>query len=779
MDIVVPDLGDFKDVEIIEIHVEVGTRVALEDALITVESDKASLDIPAPASGIIRALSIAIGDKINQGDQIAVLDVADGTGDAPVRADQPAGEQEPSTTRTPAPTPVEPIAAGSAEASSSLAVKVPDIGDFKDVEIIEIHVEVGARVALEDALITVESDKASLDIPAPASGIIRALSIAIGDKINQGDQIAVLDVADGAGDAPVRADQPAGEQEPSTTRTPAPTPVEPIAVGSAEASSSLAVKVPDIGDFKDVEIIEIHVEVGARVALEDALITVESDKASLDIPAPASGIIRALSITIGDKINQGDQIAVLDVADGAGDAPVRAEQPASEHEPSIVSTLVQAAVEPFAAAATAASSFFTVKVPDLGDFSNVEIIDVAVRVGTSVSLEDPLLTLETDKAATDIPSPRAGIVSELLVQSGVRVSAGTPIAVLEVEASSEATTTANKLPAKPENLIPPPLESIDDNLLPMPGHKDRKRKPHASPAVRKIASECGADLGQVTGTGPHARILKGDLLKFIKARMKATASTPILTGFSYPIPNAEAIDFSAYGPIEERKLPRIKKISAPVLHRNWLHIPHITLFDEVDITELEAYRKEHSEGAKKRGFSLSILAFLAKACAATLALHTSFNSSLAPGGASLIIKKYCHIGFAVDTAAGLVVPVVRDVASKSLMALAEEIAALAKRARKGGLSPREMSGGCFTISSLGGISGTNFTQIVNYPEAAILGVSRARLQPFWDGSSFVPRLFVPLALSFDHRIVDGAEGARFFSTLASELKDFRSFALSA
>lgn len=532
--------------------------------------------------------------------------------------------------------------------------------------------------------------------------------------------------------------------------------------------------IPDLGDFKEVEVIEIHIAAGQPIEIEDALITVESDKASIEVPSTVNCIIKDVRVELGDKVKSGDAIASVELlpdqdAAPAGqnkDSPPRAEQQENT---------------------SAADTVVTVKIPDIGDFSEIEIIDVAVKPGDLVEIESNLLTLESDKAILEVPSPHAGTVKSVLVKIGDKVSMGTDIVTLSVQdqetpQAPPAAAPEKKQPVRDREQAAPALQKPTPPAAaprpePAPKRDPAMLKPHASPSVRKLAREFGADLSVLNGTGPKGRILKEDVRLHIKTRMESASSGGGISGFGYELPPPPEIDFSEFGPVETEKLSRIKQISGPVLHRNWLNIPHVTQADEADVTDLEDFRKQHAPDAKKRGFSLSPLAFLVKACSVALMKYPKFNSSLSADCKSLIIKKYYHVGIAVDTAAGLVVPVVRNAYTKSVMQIAQEMGDISAKAREGKLGPRDMRGGTFTISSLGGIGGTGFTPIINFPESAILGVSRSRIKPVWDGEKFQPRLLMPLSLSYDHRIIDGAEGARFITYLAFLLADIRNVLL--
>ena len=515
------------------------------------------------------------------------------------------------------------------------------------------------------------------------------------------------------------------------------------------------IRVPDIGDFKEVPIIEIQVKPGERIAAEAPLITLESDKASMEVPSPAAGVVKSLAVKIGDKVSEGTPILMLEV-DGAG----------------VASEPVKPAVSAPPAATSAPAGVAEVRVPDIGDFKDVPIIEIMVKPGDSIAPEQPLVTLESDKASMDVPSPLAGVVAELKVKVGDRVSEGSAILTLVTDAAAAAAplrraqTAAAAAPALPTPpsvpAAPPAAPSTPDTSFDIP---------YAGPSVRKRARERGIDLRQVKGSGPRGRILPADVDAFAKAptpaaRPSAPAGTAGLDLLPWP-----KVDFAKFGPVESKPLSRIKKISAANLHRNWVMIPHVTSHEEADITELEEFRARLNKEIEKSGVRVSMLAFMIKAAVAALKKFPDFNSSLE--GDNLIVKKYFHIGFAADTPQGLVVPVIRDADKKGVIDIAKDMADLARLARDGKLKPDQMQGGTFTISSLGGIGGTYFTPIINAPEVAIMGACRSFHKMVWDGKQAVPRLIQPLSLSWDHRVIDGAGAARFNVYFASLLADMR------
>jgi len=539
--------------------------------------------------------------------------------------------------------------------------------------------------------------------------------------------------------------------------------------------------VPDIGDFKDVGVIEVLVKPGDIVRPEQSLVTLESDKATMEIPSPAAGEVKDIRIRVGDKVSQGALILILE--ESSGTAPVAAPAPPAAPAPAKAASSAPAAPAPGRAAGGATE----VKVPDIGDFKGVEVIEILVKPGDRVTPEQSLITLESDKATMEIPSPAAGVVQDILVKVGDKVAEGVPILRLAageagVAPSAPAAPGAGPPPAPistatPAALVPAPAAAAArEPEAPAGPESDSALKPHASPSVRKFARELGVDLAKLAGTGPKGRILHADVQAFVKGAMSGVAMPGVTEaartdGAALGLLPWPQVDFARFGPIETQPLSRIKKLAGANLHRNWVMIPHVTNHEAADITELEAFRVQLNKEGEKSGVKVTMLAFLIKAVVAALQKFPEFNASL--DGEKLVLKKYFHIGFAADTPHGLVVPVIRDADRKGVLDLAKETAELAKLAREGKLKAADMQGGCFSISSLGGIGGTSFTPIINAPEVAILGVCRAATTPVWDGQAFVPRLILPLSLSYDHRVIDGALGARFNSYLAQLLADFR------
>jgi len=551
------------------------------------------------------------------------------------------------------------------------------------------------------------------------------------------------------------------------------------------------VVVPDIGDFKDVEVIEVLVNPGDSVNQEQSLITLETDKATMEIPSPARGVVKELKIRRGDKVSKGSVILKLEEA--AGEAAVAA-SPALAASPAVAPSVQAAAPAPApvavapavpAAGAPAPRAGRTplaippapetrrIVVPDIGDFKDVEVIELLVKSGERVKKEQSLITLESDKATMEIPSPEDGVVKELLLKSGDRVSRGSVIMLLVPDAPESA-------PAAQPEPAPAPKPASLSVVRPQPAAPVMQEaaegvlKPHASPSVRKFARELGVDLSRVPGKGPKGRVLHEDVQQFVKdALVVADSAGAMRLGAGMDLAPWPEVDFAKFGPVETAPLSRIQRISGPALHRNWVSIPHVSQFDEADVTDLEAFRKAQSAAVEKEGVKLTMLAFLVKACVASLKAFPQFNASLAPGNESIVLKKYFHIGVAVDTPEGLVVPVLRDADRKGIVEIARELAELSRRTRERKIKAADLQGGSFSISSLGGIGGTAFTPIINAPEVAILGVSRATMKPVWNGSEFAPRLMLPLSLSYDHRVIDGASGARFITHLAGVLADLR------
>ncbi|HGW5831378.1 TPA: pyruvate dehydrogenase complex dihydrolipoyllysine-residue acetyltransferase [Proteus mirabilis] len=618
----------------------------------------------------------------------------------------------------------------------SIEIKVPDIG-ADEVEVTEVMVKVGDRIEEEQSLITVEGDKASMEVPSPQAGIVKEIKIAVGDKVETGSLIMIFDTEEGA-------------QAPAQEAAPAPSAAAPA------ASELKEVHVPDIGG-DEVEVTEVMVNVGDTISEEQSLITVEGDKASMEVPAPFAGVVKEIKIAVGDKVSTGSLIMVFEVA-GSAPAP-SASAPAP------------------AASAPAASAIKDVNVPDIGG-DEVEVTEVMVKVGDTIAEEQSLITVEGDKASMEVPAPFAGVVKEIKIAVGDKVKTGSLIMTFEVAgaapaaqapaapAASTSAAPAPSAPAKAPASAPAAKEEFVEN----------EAYVHATPVIRRLAREFGVNLAKVKGTGRKGRILREDVQSYVKELIKRAESAPANAGGGLPgmLPWPK-VDFSKFGEIEEVELSRIQKISGANLSRNWVMIPHVNLFDESDITEVEEFRKQQNKEAEKKKLDVKItpLVFVMKAAAKALADMPRFNSSISEDGQKLILKKYINIGIAVDTPNGLVVPVFKDVNKKGILELSYELAEVSKKARAGKLTASDMQGGCFTISSLGGIGTTGFAPIVNAPEVAIMGLSRSSMKPVWNGKEFVPRLMLPMSLSFDHRVIDGADGARFITLINQYMSDLR------
>lgn len=672
---------------------------------------------------------------------------------------------------------------------SSEIIKVPDIGGSSDVEIIEVTVAVGDVISAEDTMITLESDKASMDVPAPKGGKVVKILVKEGDTVSEGDDILELE-AEGESDAPAEeASEPAEEapktdapkQEASKEEAPQQAAPQKAAAGGTQ---TVDIVVPDLGDSEAVPIIEMGVSEGDEVDAEDALITLESDKASMDVPSPHKGKIVKLTVKEGDSVASGDVIGQMEIAGEGGESGSSNDAASTESAPAEQASEEQAAEAPAEEEQTSGEpQRKELRVPDISGSDGVPIIEMGVAVGDEVSEEDALITLESDKATMDVPSPYAGKIVELSVKEGDTVSEGDLIGYIEVAGAAPAPKAAKaEAPAAPKAAeakkpTPTPAETPSPEAQMAAQKPSKGAKSHAGPAVRLLAREFGVDLADVTPSGPKGRVVKEDVQAYVKQVMKKAKSAPAASAAQATggagIPQVPDQDFSQFGEIEESKMGRLMKAGATNLHRSWLNVPHVTQFDEADITELEAFRKSMKAEAEAAGAKLTPLPFMIKAAAHALAKYPQFNVSLKSDGETLVHKKYVHIGIAVDTPDGLMVPVIRNADQKSLLDLARESVELAKKAQTKKLKREEMTGGCFTISSLGSIGGTAFTPIVNTPEVAILGVSKAQMKPVWDGAAFQPRLMMPLSLSYDHRAVNGADAARFTAYLAQVLTDVR------
>ena len=653
----------------------------------------------------------------------------------------------------------------------SIEIKVPDIGG-DEVEVTEILVAVGDVVEVDQALLTVEGDKASMEVPADTAGTVKEIKVSVGDNVATGSLVFIFEgesegeSADKSASAD-KSDSAAEQKAPATDAKPAP---------AASGSAAKDVTLPDIGD-DEVEVTEILVAVGDSVSEDQSILSVEGDKASMEVPAPFAGTVKEIKVATGDTVKTGSLVFVFEVAGSESAAPAAESTPAE----------TKAAP---AAEQSSASSTKEVNVPDIGG-DEVEVTEILVAVGDSVTEDQSLLNVEGDKAAMELPAPFAGTVKEIKVATGDKVSTGSLIFVFEVAGGAPAAAAkpeAEKSAPAAKSEKPAPKAETATQSAPAASNEsfaDNSAYAHASPVVRRLAREFGINLANVKGSGRKNRVVKDDVQNYVKNLVKQVESGQLSAGKGnaggselglIPWPK---VDFAKFGEIEEKKLSRIQKLSGKNLHRNWVQIPHVTQFDEADITSLEEFRKEQNalNEKKKLGVKITPLVFVMKAAAKALAEFPTINSSLSNDGESLILKKYINIGVAVDTPNGLVVPVFKDVDKKGIIELSRELMEVSAKARDGKLTSADMQGGCFTISSLGGIGGTAFTPIVNAPEVAILGVSKSEMKPKWNGKEFEPKLMVPLSMSYDHRVIDGALAARFTVTLASYMSDIRQLAM--
>ena len=618
-------------------------------------------------------------------------------------------------------------------------IQIPDIGS-DEVTVTEVMVKVGETITADQSIINVEGDKASMEVPAPEAGVVKEILVKVGDKVTTGTPMLVLDSADAApAQAPVAA--PAPTAAPATAQV-------------------IDVNVPDIGG-DEVNVTDVMVKVGDRVEVDQSIINVEGDKASMEVPAPVAGIVKEIIIKAGDKVSTGTLIMRFEVA---GSAPAAA--------PTASTPVV-------APAAPVAGGVKDVNIPDIGS-DEVNVTEIMVKVGDTITEEQSLITVEGDKASMEVPAPFAGVVKEILVKSGDKVSTGTLIMRFEVAGSASVAAPAPQAAAPAPTATPAVAPSALAATASDADVTGAKSYAHATPVIRRLAREFGVNLDKVKGTGRKGRILKEDVQAYVKAAVKALESgaasaTGAANGAGLGLLPWPKVDFSKFGEIEEVELSRINKISGANLHRNWVMIPHVTHFDKADITDLEAFRKEQNALAEKQklGVKITPVVFIMKAVAKALETFPRFNSSITEDAQRLILKKYINIGVAVDTPNGLVVPVFKDVNKKGIIELSRELAEVSKKARDGKLTASDMQGGCFTISSIGGLGTTHFAPIVNAPEVAILGVSKSSMEPVWNGKDFAPRLILPISLSFDHRVIDGADGARFISYIGSVLADLR------
>ena len=624
-------------------------------------------------------------------------------------------------------------------------IQIPDIGS-DEVTVTEVMVKVGDTITADQSIINVEGDKASMEVPAPEAGVVKEVLVKVGDKVTTGTPMLVLDSADAA---PAQAAQPAA--------TPSTAPV---------TAQVVDVNVPDIGS-DEVNVTDVMVKVGDRVEVDQSIINVEGDKASMEVPAPVAGIVKEIIIKAGDKVSTGTLIMRFEVAGSASASAPAASAPAA------------------APAAPVAGGVKDVNVPDIGG-DEVNVTEIMVKVGDSITEEQSLITVEGDKASMEVPAPFAGVVKEILVKAGDKVSTGSLIMKFEVAGAASVAAAPQAAEPAPQavSAAAPAAQSgnvsglSQDQVVASAGYA------HATPVIRRLAREFGVNLDKVKGTGRKGRIVKEDIQAYVKTAVKAfetgtvsaaAAGNGVANGAGLGLLPWPKVDFSKFGEVEEVELSRINKISGANLHRNWVMIPHVTHFDRTDITDLEAFRKEQNKIVEKQKLDVKItpVVFIMKAVAKALEAFPRFNSSISEDGQKLTLKKYINIGVAVDTPNGLVVPVFKNVNKKGIIELSRELMEVSKKARDGKLSGSDMQGGCFTISSLGGIGTTHFTPIVNAPEVAILGVSKSEMQPIWNGKEFEPRLMLPLSLSFDHRVIDGADGARFLSYINGVLADLR------
>lgn len=633
----------------------------------------------------------------------------------------------------------------------SKQIQVPDIGG-DEVTVTEVMVKVGDTVAVDQSIINVEGDKASMEVPSPEAGVVKEVLVKVGDMVSTGTPMLVLESAEAA---------PAAKAEAKAEAAPAPQ--------AATASAVVDVNVPDIGG-DEVNVTEIMVKVGDVVTVDQSIINVEGDKASMEVPAPVAGTVKEILIKVGDTVSTGKLIMKFEVA---GSAPA-VSAPAQETAPAPQAT---------------ASAIKEVNVPDIGG-DEVNVTEIMVNVGDKVSVDQSIINVEGDKASMEVPAPIAGTVKEILIKVGDKVSTGSLIMKFEVEGAAPAAAAPQQAAvAQPAPQAAPaqsaPAQSGNVAGLSQEQVVASAGYAHATPVIRRLAREFGVSLDNVKGTGRKGRIVKEDIEAYVKTAVKVfeevkagkapSAGTSVANGAGLGLLPWPKVDFSKFGEIEEVELSRINKISGANLHRNWVMIPHVTHFDRTDITELEAFRKQQNDVVAKQKLDVKItpVVFIMKAVAKALEAFPRFNSSISEDGQKLTLKKYINIGVAVDTPNGLVVPVFKNVNKKGIIELSRELMEVSKKARDGKLSASDMQGGCFTISSLGGIGTTHFTPIVNAPEVAILGVSKSEMMPVWNGKEFQPRLMLPLSLSFDHRVIDGADGARFLSYINGVLADIR------
>ena len=623
-------------------------------------------------------------------------------------------------------------------------IQIPDIGG-DEVTVTEVMIKAGDSVAVDQSVINVEGDKASMEVPSPEAGVVKEVLVKVGDKVSTGTPMFVLEAGEAAAPQAEKA--------------------EPQSAVTNSAVSVVEIFVPDIGG-DEVNVTDILVNVGDNVAVEQSIINVEGDKASMEVPAPQAGVVKEILIKAGDKVKTGSLIMKFEVA---GASSVAQTQVASSAPASVATT----------------SAVQDVNVPDIGG-DEVNVTEIMVKVGDTVAEEQSLITVEGDKASMEVPAPFAGVVKEIIVKAGDKVKTGSLIMKFEVVGAIPAPKGQAAPQPSPTPQVAAPVSSATQAPASQENVTASATFAYATPVVRRLAREFGVNLDKVKGTGRKGRILKEDVQAYVKAAIKAVESGTVAPAASTGVSGAglgllpwPKVDFTKFGETEEVELGRIQKISGANLHRNWVMIPHVTQWDKADITDLEAFRKEQNVLAEKQKLDVKItpLVFIMKAAAKALEAYPRFNSSLSEDGQRLTLKKYVNIGVAVDTPNGLVVPVFKDVNKKGIIELSRELAEISKKARAGKLTASDMQGGCFTISSLGGIGGTHFTPIVNAPEVAILGVSKSEMTPVWNGKDFTPRLMLPLSLSYDHRVIDGADGARFITFINGVLSDLRRLAM--
>ncbi len=637
---------------------------------------------------------------------------------------------------------------------SIITITVPDLSGSTDVDVVEVLVNDGDSISEGDSLIVLETDKASMEVPATHSGVVVSMKIKVDDQVNEGDLLLELDTGATASAAPAAEETLAPAAAPEAAPAPAAAP--------AAASAVENVLIPDLSGAEDVDVVEVLVKDGDTVSEGDSLIVLETDKASMEVPAPKDGVVVSMKISVDDQVNEGDLLMELQVGGAAAPAPEAA---------------------PAAAPAPVAGGKENVLIPDLSGATDVDVVEVLVKDGDSVEEGDSLIVLETDKASMEVPAPKAGTVVSMKINEGDTVNEGDLLLELEVSGgvasapAAPAAAPAASAPAAPAPAAPAPAKAagtVDKAKL-----EKQNKAAHAGPAVRALAREFGVELSLVAGSGRRGRIVKEDVQAYVKGALKQLAEAPkggAVTGGS-GIPAIPEVDFSKFGEIEVEKLSKIAKVTRDNMSRCWLNIPHVTQFDKADITELEAFRKDMKDEAAKSGVKLTPLPFMLKAIAMALKAHPKFNASLHADGEHIVYKKYVNIGMAVDTPNGLMVPVIKDADKKSIYELSQEAIELAGKAKDRKLKPAEMQGACFTISSLGGIGGTGFTPIVNAPEVAILGVSKADIEPRWNGKEFEPRKMLPLCLSYDHRAINGGDAGKFLTYLNSLLSDIRRLVL--